>query len=156
MKKQIKTHIALISPKGKVTVPLQLCYDDGEDIVNPASEINLNYNGVEFQGKGTDNLWIDTFADLQNNLPQDVFLSRCMTCCYGNMCPYGNAKNQLFCTKDLTISNKNDMCNLFDETDPFEERQVSYFDCCDKFTYQSNNHYTYNDYLYQLNKKKCK
>ena len=46
------------------------------------------------------------------------------------------------------------MCNLFDRTDPFEERSVASLDFCDDFVYQSEEYYTYNDYLYQLNKKK--
>ena len=70
------------------------------------------------------------------------------------MCPYGNTENQLFCTKDIRIVSKEDMCNLFDQTDPFEERSVASLDFCDDFVYQSDDYYTYNDYLYQLNKKK--
>ena len=72
-----------------------------------------------------------------------------MTCRHGNMCPYGNIENQLFCTKDLKISNKEDMCHLFDTTD-IEKRKVSSFNYCDNFAYQSKDYYTYNDYLYQL------
>ena len=61
----------------------------------------------------------------------------------------------LFCTKDIRITSKEDMCNLFDQTNPFEERSVASLDFCDGFVYQSEEHYTYNDYLYQLNKKKA-
>ena len=45
------------------------------------------------------------------------------------------------------------MCDLFDQTDPFQERVVASFDCCDDFIYQSDDYYTYNYYLYQLSEK---
>ena len=72
------------------------------------------------------------------------------------MCPYGNVENQLFCTKDLEINSKLDMCNLFNQTNPFEERLVSSLDFCEDFVYQSEECYTYNDYQYELRKKKSK
>lgn len=154
MKRTIKTNITLISPTCKTAVPIQISYDDSEDAVNPESEINLSYNNMLYRGKGTDYLWTDTFADLQSKLPQDIKLACCMTCRYGNMCPYGNTENQLFCTKDLTITCKEDMCSLFDNTNPFEERAVASFAYCDNFVYQKDDCYTYNDYLYQLYRKR--
>ena len=45
------------------------------------------------------------------------------------------------------------MINLFDQTDSFKERAVASFDFCEDFAYQSDDCYTYNDYLYQLSKK---
>jgi hypothetical protein len=153
MKKIIEEYITLLSPTEKMNTPIQINYDDGEDGVNSV-EINLIYNGVLYQGKGRDHLWVDAFADLQNKLPHNIKLACCMTCRHGNMCPYGNTENQLFCTKDIRITSKEDMCNLFDQTDPFEERSVASIDFCDDFVYQSDEYYTYNDYRYQLNKKK--
>ena len=155
MKKVLKGEVPLLTPNGKVLTPIQIVYDDTEVISNPTSEITLYYDGNAYKGNGTDYLWTDTLADLQMKFPNDVKLACCMTCRHGNMCPYGNAQNQLFCTKDIRITSKEDMCNLFDQTDPFEERSVASLDFCDDFIYQSKDHYTYNDYLYQLNKKKA-
>lgn len=154
MKKIIWAQITLISPTDKTTVPAQIYYDDDEDAMNPSSEINLIYNDIKYQGKGTDYLWVDTFADLQSKLPHDVKLACCMTCRHGNMCPYGNKENQLFCTKDIMIGSKIDMCDLFDKTDTYYEREVFSYGYCDNFAYQSDDFYTYNDFLYQLYKKK--
>lgn len=154
MKKVLKREIPLLTPVGKVFATTQIVYDDAENSANPSSEITLCYNGNEYKGNGTDYLWTDTFADLETKLPADVRLACCMTCRHGNMCPYGNSENELFCTKDIRINSKEDMCNLFDQTNPFEERSVASLDSCDDFVYQSDEYYTYNDYLYQLNKKK--
>lgn len=153
MKKTLRCRIPLLTSAGKTMVSITITYDDNEAITDPKSEIVLLYDGVEYIGSGSDYLWTDTLADLQRKLPEDVKIACCMTCRHGNMCPYGNVENQLFCTKGLKINNKEDMCNLFDKTDSFEERAVASLDCCDDFVYQSDEYYTYNDYLYQLNKK---
>ena len=156
MKKTIETQITLISSSGKTIVPMQINFYDDEDAINPESEINIIYNSIKYQGKGEDFLWVDTLADLQSKLSQEIKITCCMTCQHGNMCPYGDVANQLFCTKDLIIHNKEDMCQLFDKTDPFSDRKVSSFNYCDNFVYQSDEYYTYNDFLYQLNKKENK
>ena len=153
MKKTLQCDILLLTPVGKVMVPIKITYDDKEVIIDPKSEITLLYNGMEYKGCGDDFLWTDTLADLQTKLPKDVTLACCMTCCHGNMCPYGNEENQLICTKDITITSKEDMLDLFDQTDPFEERAVASLDFCEDFVYQSDNYYTYNDYFYQLSRK---
>ena len=153
MKKTLQCDIPLLAPIGKVMVPIKITYDDKEVIIDPKSEITLLYNGMEYKGYGADYLWTDTIADLQTKLPIDVKLACCMTCRYGNMCPYGNEENQLICTKDITIMSKEDMLDLFDQTEPFEERAVASLDFCEDFVYQSDDYYTYNDYFYQLSRK---
>ena len=79
MKKSIQEHITLLSPTDIIIAPIQINYDNDEDAANPV-EINLTYNGVIYQGKGTDHLWVDAFADLQNRLPHGIKLACCMTC----------------------------------------------------------------------------
>ncbi|MBQ2662343.1 MAG: hypothetical protein IJF80_06810 [Clostridia bacterium] len=153
MQKMIETQISLISGMGRTVVPMQITYDDDEEATAPISEMSLVFNDVQYTGKGTDYLWTDTLADLQCKLPEGVKIACCMTCCHGNMCPYGNLENQLFCTKELKIICKKDMCDLFDQTDPYEEQIVTSFDYCEDFVYQNDDCYTYNDYLYELQKK---
>lgn len=156
MKKVLTYEVPLLTPTGKVLTPIQIVYDDIEVIANPSSEITLRYNGNEYKGYGTDYLWTDTLADLEINLPENVKLACCIVCRHGNMCPFGNKENQLFCTKDIKITSKEDICDLFGQTDPFEDRAVASLDFCEDFVYQSDDYYTYNDYLYQLNNKKLK
>ena len=147
--KKIQDHITLLLPDGKISVPILIQYDDGENACGKV-EITLIYNGLLYQGKGTDCLWADAFADLQRKLPRDVQLGCCMTCAHGNTCPYGNEVNTLFCTKDIAITSKEDMLYLFDRTDPYAERAVSSIHYCEHFIYQSEDRYTYNDYFYLL------
>ena len=146
MKKIIESQISLFSSTSKVSVPIQICYTDDE------VEITINFNGVEYCATGEDYLWVDAFADLQRKLSRDIKLACCMTCRYGNMCPYGNDKNQLFCTKDVVLTSKDDVIELMYNKghDSFFEREVSSIHCCDDFIYQSDDSYTYNDYLYHL------
>lgn len=151
MKRILKTQIVLFTPLGKKLAPLQIVYSDGE---TSKSEITIIYDGAEYKGFGTDYLWTDTLADLEIKLPKDVKIGCCTTCRHGNMCPYGQSENELFCTKELKINDKEDMCNLFDQTNPIEERSVASFDYCEDFARQSDEYYTYNDYLYQLSKKR--
>ena len=154
MKQIIQTKLTLVLPTDKVIVPLQIVYDNDEDEVNPISEISLVYNNIKYQGNGTNFLWMDTFADLQRKLPHDVKLACCMTCRHGNMCPYGNRANLLFCTKDVQINNKIDMCNVYNESIvSSSNREVSSFNYCDDFIYQTDDYYTYNDYLFYLQEK---
>ncbi len=153
MKKTLQCNIPLLTSTGKVMVPIKITYDDKEVITDTKSEATLLYDGIEYKGNGADHLWTDTLADLQMKLPKNVKFACCMTCRHGNMCPYGNKENQLFCTKDIIIASKEDMLDLFDQTDPFEDRAVASLDFCEDFVYQSDDCYTYNDYLYQLRQK---
>lgn len=160
MKQTIHTQVTLLSPTDKTTVPVQITYDDDEDAINPISEISLVYNNIEYRGHGTNYLWVDTFAALQKNLPDDIKLACCMTCRYGSMCPYGNRENLLFCTKDIPINSKEDMsnpvydlCNLFDKNVIHSEQETFSYNYCDNFVYQSNDYSTYNDYLFYLQEK---
>ena len=148
MKKIIESQISLFSSTSKVSVPIQICY------TNDDVEITVSYNGAEYCATGKDYLWVDAFADLQAKLPSNTQLACCMTCRYGNMCPYGNDKNQLFCTKDVQLTSKDDVIELMYNKghDSFFEREVSSIHCCDDFIYQSNDYFTYNDYLYHLQK----
>ena len=148
MKKIIESQIFVLSKTNKVSVPIQICY------TNDDVEITVSYNDTEYFAKGKDHLWVDAFADLQAKLPSNTQLACCMTCRHGNMCPYGNKENQLFCTKDVQLTSKDDVIELmyYKGHASFFEREVSSIHCCDDFIYQSEDSYTYNDYLYHLHK----
>ena len=146
MKKIIESQITLLSHSGNTISPIRICYDDDE------VEISLEYSGTRYQGMGTDFMWADAFWDLQRKLPDGTSLACCMTCKHGNMCPYGNVENQLFCTKDALITSKHDMIDLIYRDKSFYDRVVATFDYCNDFVCQSDDHYTYSDYYY-LRKK---
>lgn len=146
MREIIESQITLLSQTNKISLPVKISYTDNE------VEITIKYNGIEYCGTGKDYLWVDAFADLQRKLPSGTLITCCMTCRHGNMCPYGNKENQLFCTKSVLLTSKDDVIELIDKDTSFFERAVSSIDHCDDFSYQSDDYYTYNDYLYHLQK----
>ena len=149
----IRDHVTLLLPTGATTVPVQITYDDGEDAACTV-KITLTYDGTPYEGSGAEYLWEDAFADLQDRLPQGVRIACCMTCRHGNMCPYGNVADQLFCTKEQGVTSKTELAELFDNTELFTEGAVRSTDHCDDFAYRSDEHYAYNDFLYFLKRKR--
>ena len=156
--RQYKKTITVSTPNGKCKLDVHvICHD--EDVYSrdgkvdlPSVSVGIKYREQEYWGYGKDDLWTDAFADLQKKLPGNVQIQCCLTCRYGNMCPYGNKENELYCTKDVIITSKDDVIELIDKDASFFERAVSSTNYCDDFVYQCDDYYTYNDYLYHLQK----
>ena len=155
MYRNLTRNIYLITPVGKINVPIEFVYEDDSEAVEPLSVLKLSCNGTLYEGRSTDWLWAETFADLQSKLPHGYALMCCMTCRYGNMCPYGNWADRLYCTKELTVTDKMALCDLFDGTD-MSHREVTAFSCCEDFEFSSEEHFTYNDFELCLKEKKCR
>lgn len=151
--KEYKHRITLLTPDGEQETDIRI-YCNEEDPSSPCVTVFINYQDKDIFGQGKDYLRADAFADLQKQLPDGVTLKCCLTCRHGNMCPYGNKPNENFCTKGLIITSKDDMCNFFDSTNDtdIEERTRKYTDSCKDYQPQSEDFYTYNDFLYYLNK----
>lgn len=151
----------LITPTGEEETEIHIVHHEEDTYYQgklekaPNVSVGVTYAGEQLWGQGKDYLWIDAFADLQKKLPEGVILKCCMTCRHGNMCPYGNKTGEIFCTKDITINDKMDICNLFDgwtvDSD-IEKRLRKVTDSCADYQAQSDDFFTYNDYLYYLNK----
>ena len=152
MKHILNTTLHLVTPAKMLVVPVEITYDGSEEIA-VKTKLTLTYNKKEYVANSSDGLNPYLLADLTTKLPDGVTPACCMNCRHGNMCPYCSNDNELFCTKDLSIISKEDICNLFDSTDPYKERSVAPLDFCDKYTPQSDNHYTYNDYFPSLKTK---
>ena len=158
--KQYKYEITLMTPIGEEKTEVNIvCHEEdmyyqGKLEKAPIVNVGIKYEDKEFWGHGKDYLWVDAFADLQKQLPDGVIIKCCLSCRHGNLCPYGNRPGELFCTKDLIINSKEDMCNLFDnsETHAIYERTKNITDSCSEYSLQSDDYYTYNDYLYHLRK----
>lgn len=145
---------ALLTPNGEQKASLHIvCHEEdmyyqGKLEKAPIIDVGIKYQDKTIWGHGKDHDWVDAFADLQKKLPDGVVLKCCLTCRHGNMCPYGNNVGEVFCTKDLTITTKMDLCDL--DWREMEKRTRSYTDVCEEFVHQSPNFYTYNDYRYYL------
>lgn len=152
--KQYKKVIMLSTPSGEFKFDMRIiCHDEdvysfgGDKVEGPSVSVGIKYGEKELWGYGKDYLWVDAFADLQKKLPDNVRIQCCLTCRHGNMCPVGNKPGELFCTKDVIITQKSD---LFFYTEDEAERSKRSHDCtdiCEKYQEQTSEHYTYNDYL---------
>ena len=122
-------------------------YDDQSDI-----RVTLFYNKNTYEGYGKDYFWVESFADLQKKLPDGVRLNCCLNCRHGNMCPFGNPPGEVFCTNGEIINSKDDMISYIDNNPEWYKNSRFYTDVCESFVEQTDDYYTYNDYLYWLNK----
>ena len=123
-----------------------------EDAQEPPFTVNIGcqYKSKQYWGYGTDELWIDAFADLQRKLPEGVFLKCCVTCAHGNHCPVGNVENEIFCTKDVLITQKSDLYFYTEDEEERAKRIRQNCDLCADYRMQCEDIYTYNNYLYFL------
>ena len=110
------------------------------------------YQGQEIVAVGTCYPFQDAFADLQNKLPKNVQLVCCAACRHGNLCPVGNAPDEVYCTKDVPITCKTDLFHYTEDADEVKKRLRRYGDCCEDFRPQEENFFTYSDYQGFLNK----
>jgi len=149
-----RRQVTLDTPAGPITEKLEIRVHE-EDVYRPkigripAPSVNalIHLNGNQFMGDGKDDfLWIDAVADLQKKLPEGVSIRSCLSCRYGNLCPYGNATEQIFCLKGLEVSGKMDVCDVFDQDGVMNNRQKNYFDCCEDWACHTCERYCYNDF----------
>lgn len=132
-----------------ICVPMDiLIKQHGENI---KIRLEVNYNGKEYVGVGYGEE--DVFVNLQKNLPSNVTLLCCMTCAYGNLCPFGNVFGEVYCTKNNPINNKQELIELFSDEKLINNLKVLSEDYCNNFKEQNKNDYTYNDYNYLLERK---
>ena len=158
--RQYRYDSQLRTPQGEEIVQLHIVYHEeavyyqGVLVEPPIVDIGCKYNGNQYWGRGKDCLWIDAFADLQKQLPEGVSLKCCLTCRHGNLCPVGNNVNEVFCTKDVLITQKSDLYYYTEDDREREKRSRQYCGMCEDYQPQADDFYTYNDYLYHL-KKAC-
>lgn len=154
LQRQYKKTITLSTPGGECKLDANIiCHDEdvysyGVDKADvPTVSVGVKYGGREIWGYGKDYLWMDAFADLQKKLPDNVKIQSCLTCRYGNMCPCGNKPGELFCTKDIIITKKSDLFFYTEDKIERASRSRDYTDICKNYQEQTNEYYTYNDYL---------
>lgn len=151
--KQYKKQITLATENGNIKLDACIiCHDEdiysgGDKIEAPSVSVGVKFGEKEIWGYGKDYLWVDAFAALQKKLPDNVKIHCCLTCRHGNMCPVGNKPGELFCTKDVTITQKSDLFFYTENESERAKRSRNYADICENYQEQINEYYTYNDYL---------
>lgn len=145
--RQYDYNITLDTPAGEQKTAVHIVCDEesGADDLSSVS-VGIKYGKEEICGYGKDYLWIDAFADLQKKLPENVKIKCCLVCKHGNMCPVGNFPNEIFCTKDVLITQKSDLFFYTEDDGERAERLRRYTDICESFDYQSHDFFTYNDW----------
>lgn len=146
-----KREICLTTPEGDQRVKLEItCHDedvysvkDGRTLEAPLVTVHLRYKDQEYRGVGSDDYWMDAFADLQKHLPQGVTLKCCLTCPHGNLSPTGNNIDEVFCTQDVSITQKSDLYFYTEDPAQRETRRRGSTDHCGNFEPQSERYYTY-------------
>ena len=157
--RQYRYDTVLRTPNGDRAVKLMVSYHEesvhykGRLEQAPTVNVGCTFEGKEYWGHGSDYLWIDAFADLQRLLPDGVLLTCCLTCRHGNLCPVGNNINEVFCAKDVLITQKSDLYFYTEDDIEREKRSRQYCGLCEDYQSQTDNFYTYNDYLHYL--KEC-
>lgn len=145
-----KEQIHIKSETAIETLDLDIMLDNEDTDEASIMTIRTSYQGKEIIASGDRYPWEDAFANLQKQLPKNVWIASCVTCCYGNMCPVGNAPDEVFCTKDVSVSEPRDLWYYTEDKNEREKRSRKFTDYCDDFNYQTKDFYTYNDYLFYL------
>ncbi|MFJ5714280.1 hypothetical protein [Neobacillus sp. NPDC093127] len=85
---------------------------------------------------------------LQKELPDNISIACCQSCRHGNFNPYGDMENQVFCLKDKTPRNRDEVVEIFSKQDKSLERRIrKLLDFCKDYKPISpNEKYTYNDW----------
>lgn len=148
--RQYRYDAVLHTPKGEETVQLLVGWHEES---TPSVNVGCRFEDREYWGHGSDDYWIDAFADLQRQLPEGVILKCCLTCRHGNLCPFGNEINELFCTKDLTITQKSDLYLCTQDRSERAKRSRQYCAICEDYQPQTEEHFTYNDFWDFLKKE---
>lgn len=152
--RQYRSNLTLTTPKGDEQVEIIVgCHDEDVCLKGvlekpPTVNVGLKYADKEWWGHGKDYLWVGAFADLQKQMPDGVSLKCCLTCRHGNMCPVGNSPGELFCTKDVTLTQKSDLFFYTENDSERKKRSRKYCHVCEEYQPQIKEYYTYNDFLY--------
>ena len=146
----LKRTVNIITDKGTDTLDIVISFDNDDlDEVNEVT-IRTNYNGEEITAIGSRYPFEDAYAELQRKLPENVRLAACVACRFGNMCPVGNAIDEVFCTSDVDISEKSDLYYYTEDEAERSKRSRHFSDFCADFQPQEEDVFTYNDYYSYL------
>lgn len=141
---QYQYDVLLHTLSGDETVNLTVNINEENDTYK--TYLYFKFKGKDYYGCGSDYLWIDAFADLQKRLPNGTFIKCCLTCRHGNMCPVGDYANEVFCTKDVPITQKSDLFYYTEDKAERGKRSKKYCELCEDYQPQIDEFYTYNDF----------
>jgi len=145
--------IRLQTDDGTQVLRLTISFDHDDPDEISQMTVKAQFEGKEITAAGTHYPFEDAYADLQNKLPQGVKLTGCVTCRHGNLCPVGWGLDEVFCTKDASVTCKSDLFFYTEDEGERKKRSRKHTDFCDDYQPQTSDAFTYNDYLFYLNRK---
>lgn len=133
---------------GKISViPTKMFYEelDEDEFQNIHYEVQVNNHLVQSKLFNSFEIAIKYF---QKELPDNIKIACCQSCRHGNFNPFGDIENEIFCLKDKTLLNKNDVVDIFlKRNKSFETKSRKLLDYCKDYKPISENEkYTYNDW----------
>ena len=109
---------------------------------------SINKNIVDYISKNYFDTMEEAIIDLQKQLPNNIKITSCQSCKYGNYCIFGNNANEIFCLIDFPPpKDKLDLADIFNghwESLPVYE--LNHF--CEKYqrATKDNDYFTYNSW----------
>jgi len=144
----IKTHF-LINDKECVCYVEKNIYDRNIEYDLDIFRLKTKINDIGYENSESFDCMELAIRDLQKQLPYNFQICCCLSCRYGNFCPYGNAENEIFCFIDYKPESKDDVLNIFDVfSNDTEPNELLY--CCDKYQKASIDYFNYNDWIYHF------
>jgi len=125
-----------------------LGYNEEEELDNLV--LKTVVDGVEYANTKEFSEIEYAIVDLQKQLPDNIQVACCLSCKYGNFCPYGNAQNEIFCLINFSPKNKVDVIDIFDSIGNENNIIKELLFWCERYQIADAAYYTYNDWMYHF------
>ena len=128
-------------------IPTKVIYEQSDKTQTEEIHFELNLGGYNIITRVHTEIEY-AIKYLQKSLPSNMSIACCQSCRHGNFCPYGDNDNEVFCFKDITPNNKDDVCEVFYKDSVFiKGRGRKLLDFCIEYKpILHDEYYTYNDW----------
>lgn len=133
---------------GKISMkPTQMFYEklDEDEMQNIHFKVQLNNQHIHSKSHSSVEYAVKYF---QKALPDNMSITCCQSCRHGNFNPFGDLENEIFCLKDTSFCNRDDVVtNFLNREQTLESRRRKLLDFCKDYKPISDDEkYTYNDW----------
>lgn len=133
---------------GKITMkPTKMLYEklDEDEMQNIHFNVKLYNQHIHSKSHSSAEYAVKY---LQKALPENIRLACCQACLHGNFNPFGDMENEIFCLKDMTLHNREDVVTFFSNQEQnFKSRSRKLLDFCNNYKPISpDEKYTYNNW----------
>lgn len=131
-------------------IPTKMFYNFTDEFEFRNIHFEVTVNNHHMQSKKSDSMEY-AIKFLQKELPKNSSIACCQSCQHGNFNPFGDIENTVFCLKDLTPKNREEVVQIFSKQDRlFYTRSRELLDFCNEYKPITNDEkYTYNDWGFE-------